>query len=116
MAANTGRIWRQSGLVSPDRAGRHAVFLQRLWHVLRGQADGKLKWEKRLGGICIRPLIGRDGTVYACCKDIGVIAFTPSGRVKWRNRGLKDIQSAPQLGPSGVFYVEANNVLYALNP
>lgn len=79
-------------------------------------AQGQLKWSRPLDGECTAPAIGADGTVYVAIAGQGVRAYYPNGRLKWRNRGVREINSAPIIGRDGKLYVDTIDSLVAFDP
>lgn len=84
-------------------------------------ANGTLKWRAPVGGwLQSSAAIGGDGTVYVGSTDYHVYAFTPTGDVKWKFRGITPFGAflfSPAIGADGTVYIGGNdNRLYAINP
>jgi outer membrane protein assembly factor BamB len=71
-----------------------------------GGCNGLFKWAgfTKLGAIITSPpVVAADGTVYVG-RDIGLMAFTPSGFEKWE-ADIGGVYGAPCIGPDGTIYV-----------
>lgn len=99
--------------VGPDGTAYFCDYSNQLYAV---DVAGQLKWRRDIGGECVAPAVGKDGRVYVAVAGRGVTAYSPAGKLLWRCRCLKDISSAPILGPEGQLYVETSESLVALEP
>lgn len=86
-----------AGTVAPVAVGAdNTIFLQTEDDTLYAlsPADGTVRWRFHRGGGMVSPVVGTDGTVYACHDD-SVFALDPTaGSVKWRH-GMRQNISAP---------------------
>lgn len=79
-------------------------------------AGGNEIWSKSLRGAVRGAVVGPDGTVYVAATESGVLAYSPQGKLLWRNSGLKPVSSAIALGTNGRLYVETDKALCCLEP
>jgi outer membrane protein assembly factor BamB len=63
------------------------------------------------------PAIGADGTIYIGSFDGTFFALTPEGKVKWKYRAGREVQSSAAIGTDGTIYFGARDrKFYALTP
>lgn len=104
-----------SGYASPQLSGSNVCYLHAGKLICVGP-DGKLRWSVRVPGEPLAAAGGPDGSIYVSAQGYGVVAYGPDGRLRWRNRAIRNVTSAPSVGPDGTVFVEGDATLFAFEP
>jgi outer membrane protein assembly factor BamB len=77
---------------------------------------GAVEWERTGGGVAGTPAVAPDGRVYVAFADGGLRAYSPGGRLLWRNTGINTFESDPIVGWEGKVLIEGDGKLWCFEP
>lgn len=88
-------------------------------NIVAVSAASALKWSRfaLYGDQPSSPVVGPDGTVYACSTPPGasLVALAPNGDVKWRHWHNEICKGAPAIGADGKIYIVTDRTVRAID-
>lgn len=115
----TGTLTGRGLAIGPDGTIYVVVYADGGVNVVAVSAAGTLKWSRLAlyGDQPSSPVVGPDGTIYACSTppSATLVAMAPNGDVKWRYWHNEVCKGAPAVGADGRIYIVTDRTVRAVN-